>query len=928
MAYRNRNNRFFAALLCMACAAVLALPAGVYAVPASPVVHDLKQADGSTIKAVQWGDENMHGWQTQDGYTIVFDEWKGSWAYADLSADGSLVSSAYVVGKDAPPAHVQKKLRPAVPAGADVPVKRTTKEMAVGASSETSSEAPSADLKAAAPTDMQGPALIVPPTGTANIPVILINFSNTSTTYTPAQFDTLLFGTSTFSMKDYYNEVSYGNFSVSPGLAGISGWYTALYGHDYYGANDPYYGIDRKPGTLVREAVIAADPTVDFSQYDMDFDCYVDVVAIVHQGTGEETGWSPTDIWSHRWTLKSAYAYGFSNGGVYTTNDTCIANPAVKMKVNDYIIMPEQYDPASMSTIGVFAHEYGHSLGLPDLYDTDYSSNGVGYWSLMAAGSWNYVTDRGDRPAHMDAWSKYQLGWVLPMRVTGTLTNESITAAATAADVYQLGTGAPLSGEYFLVENRQKSGFDAGLPAAGLLIWHIDGGYINTHVKTNNVNNNECFNDTYWNYYYCTAKRHYGVALVQADNQYDLEWGTYFGGNSGDPGDPFPGSTNKTGFNNTSDFYNNSKYYNGLSNNISVSAISASAATMTATLYAPQPSIGEAVDNVEVTWYNGDPPKFANSAADWFGQDLVSYDGVDAAQSGAIGHGQYSVMSTKVGLSAPGSLSFFWKVSSQAGYDLLKFFIDGVQKAAISGEKDWQQKSYALAAGNHTLTWVYSKNASVSGGADAGWVDKVEINSLAKAVLLSPNGREKFQAGSVTTITWEDAPAAAEKYKLFYSINNGLSYLPITPDYVTGTSYDWTVPAPNGNKTGCRVKVVAYNAVGAVVGSDVSNAPFTIEVFKITYPNGGETLVSGTQDEIKFDIYGLTTVANMVFYYTLDGGVSWKQFLPVPGQSWTWQVPVVTAPKTKCKMKIVLKNLAGGVLATDLSDGFFTINPQ
>ena len=84
----------------------------------------------------------------------------------------------------------------------------------------------------------------------------------------------------------------------------------------------------------------------------------------------------------------------------------------------------------------------------------------------MAGGTWNYVQEPGDRPALMDAWCKYFLDWVKPTQITETLTNEPITNASAAADVYQLRNGEPLSGEYFLVENRQKSGFDAGLPGA------------------------------------------------------------------------------------------------------------------------------------------------------------------------------------------------------------------------------------------------------------------------------------------------------------------------------------------------------------------------------------------------------------------------------------------------------------------------------
>lgn len=241
--------------------------------------------------------------------------------------------------------------------------------------------------------------------------------------------------------------------------------------------------------------------------------------------------------------------------------------------INDYVIQPETLG-GGMQTMGVFAHEYGHAIGLPDLYDTDGSSEGIGDWSLMAGGSWNYVTRSGDRPAHMDAWCKYKLGWVMPTRVTGTLMNEPITQAATAADVYQLGNGSPvlLGGEYFLVENRQKAGFDAGLPGAGLLIWHID--------ESMTTNNSECYPGGPD----CSIQ-HYHVALEQADNLWELGKNI----DRGDTGDPYPGSTGNTSFTGSSS--PNSNLYNGNPSNASVTNISTPGYTMTATLIALEPNI-------------------------------------------------------------------------------------------------------------------------------------------------------------------------------------------------------------------------------------------------------------------------------------------------------------------------------------------------
>ena len=529
-----------------------------YAVPAAPIIHPLTQPDGTIIKARQWGDESCHGWETEDGYTIVFDKGLNSWTYAINDTEGGLISSSKVVGWDDLPADCYLHIRQGGRALSKIVMRVTTKESSAKIS-------PTEDLTKRNKSSQRN----VSSKGTANIPVILVNFSDTNTTYTSEDFDSLLFGEDTYSMKKFYEATSYGNFSVSAGPDGVVGWYTAEKNHDYYGENDEIE-YDKWPGDLVYEAVAAADEDIDFSAYDMDNDGYVDVVDIIHQGTGEEASSDETDIWSHRWSLKGAKYYGYSHYGKYTTNDKNSKGEYVK--IDDYVLEPEKLDNNTQETIGVFAHEYGHALGLPDLYDVDYSSQGIGEWSIMAGGSWNYVQEPGDRPALMDAWCKYFLDWVTPTQVTGTLVNESITNASTAADVYQLRNDEPLKGEYFLVENRQKSGFDAGLPGAGLLIWHIDGDLIKKKMSSNKVNKKECYPDNN------CSKKHYGVALVQADNDWELEKGI----NYGDSGDPYPGSTNNTSL--TSSSSPNSNLYKGKSSGVSITNISVSGSNMTATL--------------------------------------------------------------------------------------------------------------------------------------------------------------------------------------------------------------------------------------------------------------------------------------------------------------------------------------------------------
>jgi hypothetical protein len=131
----------------------------------------------------------------------------------------------------------------------------------------------------------------------------------------------------------------------------------------------------------------------------------------------------------------------------------------------------------------------------------------------------------------------------------------------------------------------------------------------------------------------------------------------------------------------------------------------------------PPTSLAQALDTEEhLSWKPVGTPA-------WFGQTLVSHDGVDAAQSGPIGDS--SAVTARAIITGPGTLRFWWKVSSQANKDYLKFFINGVQQIRISGEVDWQALSYTFSSGTYTSKWTYSKNASLAAGQDRGWLDQV-----------------------------------------------------------------------------------------------------------------------------------------------------------------------------------------------------------
>ncbi len=235
-------------------------------------------------------------------------------------------------------------------------------------------------------------------------------------TYPKEHYEAMIFGENGYtgpngedlvSMKQFYEEQSGGSYSIE---GQIAGWYTAKNDAAYYGGNNASDN-DSKPRNLVYEALLAAaaDPNVnlaDFDQedrYDLDGDGnyrepdgLVDHLMVIHAGVGEEAGGGSLGsdaIWSHRWNL----------GGVATIPNTQAAVPywGDKMGAYDYTIEPED------GAAGVFAHEYGHDLGLPDEYDTIYSGPGeaVAYWSIMASGSWAGAVP-GTEPTGFSAWAK------------------------------------------------------------------------------------------------------------------------------------------------------------------------------------------------------------------------------------------------------------------------------------------------------------------------------------------------------------------------------------------------------------------------------------------------------------------------------------------------------------------------------------------
>lgn len=342
-----------------------------------------------------------------------------------------------------------------------------------------------------------------PTTGTLRILVLLVDFSDNRGNRPAEDVRAMLFARGTYpsgSMYDFYRENSYDQLQVD---GEVVGWLRLPHPYAYYvngesGTSDTHYPHNAQK--MVEDALAEAVKTVDLSRFDADGDKFVDGLFVVHAGPGAEADpdqtTRATKIWSHQWNISQPFR---SNG----------------VTAYAYLTVPED------SRVGVCCHEFGHMLGLPDLYDTTYASEGVGVWCVMGAGSWN---NGGLTPGHFCAWSKARLKWLKPTVVKAAKTVSLPPVERAKPVVYRLWTNGKSGSEYFLLEHRARTGFDAKLPAAGLLIWRVD-----------DANHDNDHPGDYW------------VGLLQADGRRDLELGR----NRGDAGDPYPGSGKKRAIDDT-----------------------------------------------------------------------------------------------------------------------------------------------------------------------------------------------------------------------------------------------------------------------------------------------------------------------------------------------------------------------------------------
>ena len=441
--------------------AAFGLTTAMHAVPAMPGLHTFTQPDGSTVTVQLVGDERAHFYLSEDNYPLLPDA-AGRLCYAEIGTDGIVKASSVQA--------VNTALR--IQTHKDLMARADAEDLRQRLASQMSAQSAQ---RRVAQSGMGLNSTEFPGKGDVHGLAILVEYADVDFMTPNAQdfFYRMLneegfsdYG-ATGSARDFYIDSSNGQFRPT---FDVFGPVRLPQNRRYYGGNN-IQGSDQNPVQMVIDACKLLDDEIDFSQYDADDDGIIDNVYIFYAGTGEASGGPAESVWPHSWDVFSG------GGGTYRFDGKLLNHYACS---NEWMIA---YSPNRPDGIGTFCHEFGHVLGLPDLYDTvnSGSGNGTGVWATMSGGSYN---NESRTPPTFSAYERNALGWLDLDVLDGPASIEldHILLSNHAALI-----PTPTTTEFYLLENRQPNKWDRYLPAHGMLIWHID--FVQEVFDRNIVNN-------------------------------------------------------------------------------------------------------------------------------------------------------------------------------------------------------------------------------------------------------------------------------------------------------------------------------------------------------------------------------------------------------------------------------------------------------
>lgn len=485
--------------------------------PAYPGLMTVTTADNETLNVRLVGDEFYHQYFTEDGYPLL--EKEGNFFYCDLDDEGNVLDSGIKATAHGKRSALAKEFLGRIDTGKlEGRIGRRAAKSARRLSlADRDSSSPRRVRSAAAAQDgppyEKGYGLFsnvhFPAYGDQKAIVILVEYKDVkfNSSYDPKDYFTRMLNEDDFSdyggtgsAAQYFRQNSGGAFCPE---FDVFGPVTLSKNRSAYGGND-WYGNDKDPAAMVKEACDALDDIVDFREYDRDNDGIVDNIFIFYAGQGEASGGSSDCVWPHSWDMVSAGYRNLKYDGVQIYTYGCS---------NEW---ETYYGKGRPDGVGTFIHEFSHVMGLPDLYATSYTTAFTpGEWSALDYGPYN---NNGMTPPNYGAFERYALGWTKPLEV-----DRAVSATLPPIDTNVCGIiRTPKNTEFFLLENRQQTGWDTYIPHHGMLIWHID---YNSSVWTSNTVNN--------------SATHQYVDIEEADGTQNR---------NSMKGDPFPGTSNKTSF--------------------------------------------------------------------------------------------------------------------------------------------------------------------------------------------------------------------------------------------------------------------------------------------------------------------------------------------------------------------------------------------